>query len=159
MIQLLFSETKRGVSLKRCSHGAKGDFVNNVEEANGFGPRGDGRQVRRGKGGGSQCNQLEISKAGDIGKSIDAGRGRGRSTRRQERDNVDAPRNLRGANRNRFGAPNPTPRAGNFRNGSNNNSSQINGGFRGNVNGGGGYNGPPQPARRQLGFNFASDTF
>ncbi|EJD73884.1 keratin [Loa loa] len=174
----LFSEAKPEVSSKRRSNGAQDGFINGVEQVNGFGARGDERrQVRGAKSYGTQRNDFGSggAKGGDFGKGLDAERGRtGGGSRRQERDNYDGPRNFRGVPRNsgrgfgssggRGGASNLTPRGSGFRNASNSNNNQMNGGFKGNGNGGGGlsgcgYNGPPQPPRRQLGFNFASDTF
>lgn len=167
----MFSEVKPEVSSKRRSDGAQNSFMNGVEQVNGFGARGDERRQMRGaKGSGAQRNDFGSggAKGGDFGKGPGAERGRaGGSIRRQERDNVDGSRNSRGAPRNsgrggRGGVSNFASRGSCSRT-ANGNNSQMNGGFKGNGSGGGGlsgcgYNGPPQPPRRQLGFNFASDT-
>uniref|UniRef100_A0A8R1XXJ4 Caprin-1_dimer domain-containing protein n=1 Tax=Onchocerca volvulus TaxID=6282 RepID=A0A8R1XXJ4_ONCVO len=165
------AEAKPEVSSKRRSDEAQDSFINGVEQVNGFGTRGDERrQVRGAKGSVTQRNDFGN---GGIKGGSDGERGRtGGSIRRQERDSFHDSRNSRGAPRNsgrgsgnsggRGSASNVTSRGSGFRNAGNGNNSQINGGFKGNGNGGGGlsgygYNGPPQPPRRQLGFNFASD--
>ncbi|KAM3725204.1 Caprin-1 [Dirofilaria immitis] len=165
------AEAKPEVSSKRRSDGTQDNFMNGVEQVNGFATRGDERRQMRGtKGNGTQRNDFGH---GGIKGGSDTERRIGGNIRRQERDGLDDSRNPRGAPRNsgRFGnsggrgsTSNATPRGSGFRNTGNGNNSQIAGGFKGNGNGGGGlsgygYNGPPQPPRRQLGFNFASDTF
>ncbi|CAG9539823.1 unnamed protein product [Cercopithifilaria johnstoni] len=170
------TEAKPEASSKRRSDGAQDGFINGVEQVNGFENRGDERrQVRRAKGNGAQCNDFGNgdAKGENFGKNPDAERGRNGGVRRQGRNNFDGPRNSRGVRRRngrgfgssggRGGASNIGSRGSGFRNGNSNNS-QMNGGFKSSGSGrgglsGSGYNGPPQPPRRQLGFNFASDAF
>ncbi|KAL3983117.1 hypothetical protein ACH3XW_49875 [Acanthocheilonema viteae] len=165
------TEAKPEVSSKRRLDGAQNGFINDVEQVGRA--RGDERQqMRQAKVIGAPCNNIGIGdmKGGDLGKIPVIGRGRGRG-RRQERDSFDGPRNTRGVARGRgfgglgarSGVSDFAPHGPGIRNGNNSNNSQINGGFKGNVNGerarnGSGCNEPPQPPRR-LGFNFASDAF
>uniref|UniRef100_A0A915Q4S4 Caprin-1 dimerization domain-containing protein n=1 Tax=Setaria digitata TaxID=48799 RepID=A0A915Q4S4_9BILA len=170
------AEAKPEVSSKRRAEGGQDGFMNGVEQMNGFGARsGERRQIRPAKSSSVQRNEFGggDAKGSDFGKGLE-GEQRGRiggGGRRQERENFDGSRNARvtrnsgrgfGSSGGRGAASNFVPRGSGFRNVSGSNN-QMNGSIKGNGGGGGfsgyGYNGPPQPPRRQLGFNFASDAF